>query len=44
MIWLILGLVVFLIIFLLSLCKAAGDADRRAEEMYWEEVGRRRGY
>jgi len=40
MFWII-GILVFIaaLVFMMALCKAAGDADRRIEEMYWERRG-----
>jgi len=38
----IVGILVFIaaLVFMMALCKAAGDADRRIEEMYREQKAR----
>jgi hypothetical protein len=38
MFWFLIGIGgVFLLVFMMAICKAAGDADRRISQMYWEQ-------
>ncbi len=42
MIWFLIGIGgAFLLVFMMALCKAGSNADRRIAQMYWEQVASR---